>query len=334
MGTSTGVPEGLVTLSEIEAAAERIAEVAVWTPLLPFHELSQQRDGEIRLKCESLQRTGAFKIRGAYNFLSQLPRDQLKRGVVTYSSGNHGQAVALAARLLGARAIVVMPTTAPPVKVEGARRFGAEVHFAGTLSHHRQAKAESLADEEGLTVIPPFDHPWIIAGQATVGREIAIDWPEVDVVLAPVGGGGLSSGVATAVKRMLPRVRFVGVEPEGAPRMTKALEAGGPVSLDRVETIADGLRTTRAGDHTFRHVREFVDEVVRVSDHAILEAASLLLTRRKLVVEVSGAAALGAGLSGAVDTGGKRVAVVLSGGNLDRSQMESLARDDSAGVRA
>jgi threonine dehydratase len=334
METPGAAPEGLVTLSEIEAAAERISEVAVWTPLLPFPELSDERGGEIRLKCESLQRTGAFKIRGAYNFLSRLSRDELKRGVITYSSGNHGQAVALAARLLGARAIVVMPTTAPAVKVEGAKRLGAEVHFAGTLSHHRQAKAESLAGEKGLTVIPPFDHPWIIAGQATVGREIAMDWPEVDVVLAPIGGGGLSSGVATAVKTLLPDVRFVGVEPEGAPRMTRALEAGGPVSLDQVETVADGLRTIRAGDHTFRHIRAFVDEVVQVSDDAILEAASLLLMRRKLVVEVSGAAALAGILSGAVNTRGKRVAVVLSGGNLDLSHMESLARDDSAGVRA
>jgi len=321
---------GLVTLPDVEAAATRIEGVAVRTPLLPFHELSEELGGEIRLKCESLQRTGSFKIRGALNFLSQLSEEELARGVITYSSGNHGQALALAARLKGVRAVVIMPTTAAPVKVEGAKRLGAEVHFAGTISSERQLRAETIAREEGLTMVPPFDHPWIIAGQGTVGREIVLDWPEVDTVLAPVGGGGLSSGVAVALKAMLPNARFFGVEPQGAQGMKRALEAGEPVTLERVDTIADGIKTVRAGDYTFRHARELFDDVLLVDDDAIREAASLLLARRKLVVEYSGAATVAALISGVLDVRERKVAAVLSGGNLDPSLMETLGRGPSA----
>lgn len=322
---SVGTSEGLVTLPEIEAAAERIGQVAIRTPLLPFTELSESVGGDVRLKCENLQRTGSFKIRGAYNFLAQLPAEELGRGVITYSSGNHGQALALAARIKGVRAVVVMPTTAPEIKVEGARRLGAEVVFAGTTSVDRQARAEELVESEGLAMVPPFDHPWIIAGQGTVGREIAQAWPQVDTVLAPVGGGGLSSGVAVGLKALLPAARFIGVEAEGAPGMRRALDAGGPVLLESNETIADGIKTMRAGEVTFRHARVLFEDVVLVSDETIREATALLLGRRKVVVEYSGAAALGAVLSGAVDVRGRRVAVVLSGGNLEPSLMEPLA---------
>ena len=322
---SIGKLEGLVTLPEIEAAAERIGQVAIRTPLLPFTELSEAVGGDVRLKCENLQRTGSFKIRGAYNFLAQLPAEELDRGVITYSSGNHGQALALAARIKGVRAIVVMPTTAPEIKVEGARRLGAEVVFAGTTSVDRQARAEELVESEGLAMVPPFDHPWIIAGQGTVGREIAQAWPQVDTVLAPVGGGGLSSGVAVGLKALLPAARFIGVEAEGAPGMRRALDAGRPVLLESNETIADGIKTMRAGEVTFRHARALFDDVVLVGDETIREATALLLGRRKLVVEFSGAAALGAVLSGAVDVRGRRAAVVLSGGNLEPSLMERLA---------
>jgi len=330
MTQGDGIPAGLVTLPEIEAAAGRIQGVAVRTPLLPFPELSEEMGGEIRLKCENLQRSGSFKIRGAFNFLSRLSRSELERGVITYSSGNHAQALALAARLKGVRAVVVMPTTATSVKVDGARGMGAEVHFAGTLSLERQARAEAMAQEEGLTLVPPFDHPWIIAGQGTVGREIAEEWPQVDTVLAPIGGGGLSSGVAVALKALLPHVRFIGVEPRGAASMGRALAEGGPVTLEGVDTIADGLRTNRAGDLTFSHARTLFDGVVQVEDPAIREATALLLGRRKLVVEPSGAATLGAIVSGLVEVKGQRVAVVLSGGNLDPSFLGSLLRTDGS----
>jgi len=315
---------GLVTLPEVDAAAKRIKGVALHTPLLPFPELSEELGGEIRLKCESLQRGGSFKIRGALNFLSQLPADEMKRGVITYSSGNHAQALALAAQLKRVRAVVVMPTTAPRVKVEGAERLGAEVVFEGTTSLHRKDRAEAIAETEDLTVVPPFDHPFIIAGQGTVGLEIAHDWPEVEVVLVPVGGGGLASGTAVALKSVLPGVQIVGVEPDGAASMRAALDAGEPVTLDRIDTIADGIASVRTGDLTFLHAQALFDDVVLVNDKAIRRATSLLLSRRKLAVEYSGAAALGALLSGAVDARGRNVAVVLSGGNLDSSHIDSL----------
>jgi len=317
----------LVTLQEIEEAAGRIEGVAVRTPLLPFHEASEEVGGELRLKCESLQRAGSFKIRGAYNLVSQLSPQELEKGITTYSSGNHAQAVALVARLKGVRAVVVMPTTAPQVKVEGARRLGAEVHFAGTTSLHRKARAEDLAREEGLTMVPPFDDPRIIAGQGTVGREIAQDWPQVELVLVPIGGGGLASGTAVALKAMLPHVKVVGVEPKGAAGMRAALDAGEPVTLDSIDTIADGLAPVRSGDLTFLHARELLDDVVLVDDDAMLEAARFLLARRKMVVEPSGAATLGAVLSGVVEARDRKVAAVLSGGNMESSLMGSMAAE-------
>ena len=319
----------LVTLPDIDAAAERIEAVALRTPLLPFPELSEDLGGEVRLKCESLQRGGSFKIRGALNFLSQLPDNEMKRGVITYSSGNHAQALALAAQLKGVRAVVVMPTTAPRVKVEGAERLGAEVVFEGTTSLHRQSRAEDIAEKEGLAMVPPFDHPFIIAGQGTVGREIAEDWPEVEVVVIPIGGGGLASGTATALKALLPGVQVVGVEPDGAASMRAALDAGEPVTLDGIDTIADGIASVRTGDLTLLHAQALFDDVVLVKDDVIRRASTLLLSRRKLVVEYSGAASLGALLSGAIDARGRKVAVVLSGGNLDPSHIGSLAETPS-----
>ena len=329
MGDAGETAGGLVTLGEIEAAAKRIQGIAVRTPLLPFPELSEELGGDIRLKCESLQPAGSFKIRGAFNFLAQLSEEELDRGVITYSSGNHAQALALAARSKGIRAVVVMPTTAPDVKVAGAKRLGAEVVFEGTTSYERQSRAEAIAQAEGLTMVPPFDHSYIIAGQGTVGREIAQDWPEVEVVLAPIGGGGLTSGIAVALKALLPHVEVVGVEAKGAPAMRTALDAGEPVTLERVDTIADGLKPVRTGDLTFRHARQLFDDVVLVEDEAIRAATALLLFQRKLVVEFSGAAPVGALISKAFEVRGRRVAVVLSGGNLDPSVMGTLAKASS-----
>jgi threonine dehydratase len=275
-----------------------------------------------------MQPGGSFKVRGALNFLHQLTEQELERGVTTYSSGNHAQALALAAKLKGIRAVVVMPTDAPGVKVAGARRLGADVRFAGTTSLDRRTHAEALVEEEGLTMVPPFDDVRIIAGQGTVGLEIAQEWPEVEVVLAPIGGGGLVSGVAVALKALLPHVTVLGVEARGAPTMKAALDAGEPVILESNDTLADGLRPLRAGDVTFRHARELVDDVVLVEDDAIMEATSLLLNRRKIVVEPSGAATLGAVLSGAAGAGDRRFAAVLSGGNMEPHLMAELAAGD------
>ena len=313
-----------VSLADVEAAAERIRGAVARTPLLPDPDLSEALGSDVRLKCESLQKAGSFKARGATNFLARLSPEELAKGVITYSSGNHAQAVAFAARKKGVRAVVVMPTTAPRVKSDGARRLGAQVEFAGTTSEHRRARAEEIAQAEGLVMVPPFDHPWIIAGQGTLALEVLDDWPEVDMLLLPVGGGGQAAGCGAAVKRRSPGVEVIGVEPEGAPTMRRALDAGAPVVLDRIDTIADGLAPTRAGDLTHAHAAAFLDDVVLVPDDAIRRAAAHLLERRKLVVEYSGAAAAAALLSGAVSTSGRNVCAVLSGGNLDTSLLRDV----------
>lgn len=317
--------KGLVGLTEIEAASRRLAGIVAPTPLLPSDAVSEAIDASVRLKCESLQRAGSFKIRGAYNFVSQLSDDQVSEGIITYSSGNHAQAVALAGKLRDIRVVVVMPTDAPKIKRDGAERLGAELVFEGTTSVERKGRAEKIAEADGLVIVPPFDHRHIIAGQGTVGLEIARDWPDVDLVLAPIGGGGLASGVAAAVKRILPKARVIGVEPEGAASMRKALDHDTPTLLDEVDTIADGLKPVIAGELTFEHARELIDDVVTVDDEAIREATSLLVHRQKLVVEYSGAATTAALLSGAVQPEGGRVAAVISGGNLDPGLLSELS---------
>ena len=322
----------LVSLIDIEAAAERIRGTVVRTPLIPDADLSESLGREVRLKCESLQKAGSFKARGATNFLAQLTPEELERGVITYSSGNHAQAMAFAAGRRGARAVVVMPTTAPRVKSEGARRLGARVEFAGTTSEHRRVRAEEIAAAEGFVMVPPFDHPWIIAGAGTVAREVVEDWPEVDTLLVPVGGGGQVAGCAAALRRLRPDATIIGVEPAGAPTMRRALDAGAPQTLERIDTIADGLAPTRAGELTYAHAAAFLDDVVLVEDEDIRRAARHLILRRKLVVEYSGAAAVAALISGRVPAAGsvgapdsaagsapRNVCAVLSGGNLDTS---------------
>lgn len=316
--------EGLVGLTEIESAARRLAGIAVRTPLLPVDSISEQVDAQVRVKCEGLQRAGSFKIRGAYNFVSQLSDEQVANGIITYSSGNHAQAVALAGKLRDIPVVVVMPTTAPKIKRDGAQRLGARVVFEGTTSVERKRRAERIAEDEGLVIVPPFDHRHIIAGQGTVGLEIARDWSDVDLVLVPIGGGGLASGVAAAVKRMIPKARVVGVEPEGAASMRLALDNGSPKLLEHIDTIADGLAPVIAGELTFEHARELIDDVVTVDDDSIRRATSALVGDHKLIVEYSGAATTAAILSGRVEVQGLRVAAVASGGNLDPSILAEL----------
>ncbi len=323
--TETVQGEGLVGLTEIESAAHRLTGVAVRTPLLPADAVSAAVGAEVRLKCENVQRAGSFKIRGAYNFVSQLSDEQVANGIITYSSGNHAQAVALTGRLRGLRAVIVMPTTAPQVKVDGTKRLGGEVVMEGTMSVERKVRAEAIAEEEGLFIVPPFDHRHIIAGQGTVGLEIAKDWPDVDVVLAPIGGGGLASGVAAAIKRMLPHAKVIGVEPKGAASMRAALDHGCPTMLSDSYSIADGLLPIVTGELTYEHARVLMDDVVTVSDDAIREATAMLVYRQKLVVEFSGAATTAALLEGKVDVQGARVALVVSGGNIDPTLLGQLA---------
>ena len=318
------VSEPLVELDAIRRAHERIRPVVVRTPLYPADVLKHELGSDIRLKLESLQRTGSFKFRGAYNFVAQLADDVRSRGVITYSSGNHAQAVALAAQLHGIRAVVVMPITVPQVKRDGAERLGAEVVLEGTTSLERQAEAESIAEEQGLVMVPPFDDPTIIEGQGTVGLEIAEDWDAFHSVLVPIGGGGLCSGTAAALRRLRPDVRILGVEPRGGASMKAALEAGEPVTIDRSESIADGLLPVRTGDLTYKHVRELVDDVVLVDDDSIRDAASLLFKQERLVVEFSGAASVAALWSGRVETEGRGVVAIVSGGNVDPALLVDL----------
>lgn len=314
----------LVSRQDIEKAATSIKGVAVRTPLLPAPWLSDELGVEVRLKCENLQRTGSFKMRGAYNTIAQLPEAQRQRGVITYSSGNHGQAVALAAKMFGIKAVIVMPTTAPQIKVEGARGFGAEVVLEGTTSTHRYERAVQLIEQHGYVMIPPFDHPHIIAGQGTVGIEILEDWPEVDAVFAPIGGGGLASGIATYIKNTKPECRVIGVEPEAADAMYQSVQAHHPVTIEPKPTIADGLMPVRPGELTYLHVEQFIDEIVRVSDDEIRKSTRELIAIAKLVVEFSGAATVAALRSRRYEPGAQRLVAVISGGNLDPSRLAPL----------
>ena len=312
----------LVAVDSIRRAAEGLRGVAVRTPLLPAPWLGEEVGTEVRLKCESFQPIGAFKLRGAYTMVARLTAEERARGVITYSSGNHAQAVAFAARAFGIDAVIVMPENAPPIKVAGTKRLGAEVIERGTTSLARQEKAEEVQAERGLTMIPPFDHPDIIAGQGTIGLEVLEDWPDVAAIVVPIGGGGMISGVAAYVKRERPHVQVIGVEPEGAPAMRRSLDAGEIVTLDSIDSIADGLVPVRPGDLTFAHTRALADDVVLVGDDAIRLAARDLFLRGKLVVEYSGAAAVAALRSG-LDVNGP-VAAVISGGNIDPSLVPEL----------
>ena len=313
----------LVTLGDLQDAARTIRPVAVRTPLLPADVVSEQLGVPVWVKPEMLQRGGAFKFRGAYNFLSHLSPDERARGVVAPSSGNHAQAVALAAKLYGVPAVVVMPTTVTAAKRAGAERLGARIELAGTTTAHRMARAEELVRDEGLTLVPPYDHPTIIAGQGTVGLEIAADLPTVDTVLVPVGGGGFSAGVAAAIKLSLPNARVIGVEPSGAPKLSRAREAGRPVRLEHSGGLADGLLAVEIGHITFAHHQRYIDDVVLVDDAALRGAMRVLLDRLKLVVEPSGAITIAALLGGQVKARGATVAV-LSGGNIEWDGLREL----------
>jgi threonine dehydratase len=306
----------LITLYDLEAAAARIAPVAVRTPTLPCDPLTEQLGVRTWIKPEMLQRGGAFKFRGAYNFLAQLTPDERARGVIAPSSGNHAQAVALAAKLFGCRAVVVMPTTVTSAKRGGAERLGARVELAGTTTQDRYDRAVELMEAEGFTMVPPYDHPWIIAGQGTAGLEIIEDVPDVATVLVPVGGGGLSAGVATAIKLRQPNARVVAVEPANAPKLSKAREAGRPVRIASSGGLADGLLAVEVGGVTFAHHQQYVDEVIHVDDSMLRSAMRFLMDRMKLVAEPSGAITIAALLEGLVKPGGNTVAV-LSGGNIE-----------------
>ena len=306
----------LVTIADIEDARRRLVGVSVETPLDRSRALSDICGSESFIKCENLQRTGSFKIRGAYNRISRLSSEEKAAGVVAASAGNHAQGVALAASLSGTKATVFMPASASLPKVEATQRYGAEVVLEGKDFGVAFDAATRFSEESGAIFVHPFDHPHIIAGQGTVGLEMHEQMPEIGTVVVPVGGGGLISGVAAALKELQPDCRIVGVQAKGAAAFPPSLEKGAAISLDSVKTIADGIAANTPGDLTLEHVSRLVEEVVTVSDEAIARALVMTAERMKLVVEPSAAAGVAAIMEGLVDVKPPLVAV-LSGGNID-----------------
>jgi threonine dehydratase len=322
--TLTAEPAARVTLEDVRAAARTVAGVAVRTPLIDVPALAERAGVPVALKCEQLQPIGAFKIRGAYNAVARLGRNGV-RGVVTSSSGNHGQAIAYAARAFGLRAVVVMPASTPRIKVDGVRRHGGEVVFAGAVrSSEQQERAEAIERDEGLVMIPPFDHPDVVAGQGTCGLELVEQCPDVAVVVVPVSGGGLLAGISVAVAGLRPTARVVAVEPEGAAKLSAALAAGAPRTLERTESMADGLLTRSIGQLTFPIIQRVVREVVTVSEEEIAGAVRFLHREAGLRVEPSGAVTTAAILARRLRLDGPAVAVV-SGGNVDPDLFHRLA---------
>ncbi|HEX8713189.1 MAG TPA: threonine/serine dehydratase [Terracidiphilus sp.] len=335
--TATTETNQLVDLETIRAAAQRIAGIAIRTPLLkaPFAGIAERgMEREIWLKAECLQPVGAFKMRGASNKILQLSPDEIRRGVITYSSGNHAQAVAYAAREVGAKAVIVMPSNAPAIKRAATLALGAEVVDVGVASSERLAKAEELVREHGYVVIPPYDDEQIIAGQATCGLEIVEELPDVDLVLSPVSGGGLLSGVAAAVKQMRPESKVFGIEPELAGDTAESFRSGKIVTWPAEmtsRTIADGLRTQSVGVRNFAHIRAFVDGVITVSEAEIRAAMRAILSTTRLVPEPSGAVTAAALLFHVGELPAyRRAAAIVSGGNVDPKLLAEVLTEGSA----
>ncbi|HEV8238832.1 MAG TPA: threonine ammonia-lyase [Thermoanaerobaculia bacterium] len=311
-------------LDDFRQARARIAPHIKHTPLLTSRQLGERTGYDVRLKAEVFQRVGSYKIRGPLNKFALMSEEDKRRGVVCSSAGNHAQGVALAARIHGIRAVVCMAENATPSKIAATRGYGAEVVLHGTIWDEANEKAKELVRTQGLTYVHPFDDPELIAGQGTLGLEIVDDWPEVDAVVVPIGGGGLISGVAMAVKSHNPRARVIGVESSDGPAMKKSLEAGRLETID-CNTVIDGLRVRRVGEHTFSVVQRYVDEVVALPDREIFDAVVWVMERCKLVVEGAAAAPVAALLAGLVKLPpGAKVAAVLSGGNVNLDPLRGL----------
>ncbi len=315
-GDNLADPE--VVYANVEGAAERLAGRAHRTPVLTSHTLDERAGAGVFFKCESFQRTGSFKFRGAYNALSLLPREQRERGVVAYSSGNHAQAVALAGRLLGVHATILMPDDAPEVKLAATRGYGAEVVTYDRSKEDREEVGGAMARERSLALVPPYDHPDVVAGQGTAAKELIEEVGGLDLLLVPCGGGGLLSGSALSARALSPGCRIVGVEPENADDATRSFRTGRLHRIENPDTIADGVRTPSLGRVTFPLVLRHVDEMATISEDAILRAMRFIWERMKIVVEPTGALAAAALLEGVVKAEpGSRVGVIVSGGNVD-----------------
>jgi len=322
--TATPVQAFTLTLADFEAARARIAEHITRTPLLTSRQLSERTGFDMRLKAEMFQRVGSYKIRGPLNKFAQMPDEQKRRGVVCSSAGNHAQGVALAAKIHGIRAVVCMAANATPSKIAATKGYGAEVVLHGTIWDEANEKAKELVREQGLTYVHPFDDEQLIAGQGTLGLEIVQDWPEVDAIVVPIGGGGLISGVSMAAKGFNPKIKVIGVESSDGPAMQQSVAAGRLETID-CRTVIDGLRVRRVGELNFSVVQRFVDDVVALPDRDIFDAMIWVMERCKLVVEGAAAAPVAALLHGLVKLPkGSRVAAVLSGGNMNLDQLRGL----------
>ncbi len=306
----------LPTFKDVRQADRHVQQDIHRTPILTSRLVNQRCDAHLFFKCENFQRVGAFKIRGALNAIRLLSDEEASRGVITHSSGNHAQALTLAARLKDIKATVIMPENAPPNKIEAVRNYGADLHFCAPTQQAREEKTQELIDQTGATFIPSYDHPHIIAGQGTAGYELFKEIGDIDQILVPVGGGGLLSGVALAVKHIRPEINVIGVEPALTNDAYRSFNEGKIVQPERTDTIADGLRTS-LGNYTFEIIRNKVDDIVTVKEKSIVEAMRLIWERMKIIVEPSGAVPLAGILEDQIDVTDERVVLIVSGGNAD-----------------
>ncbi len=314
----------LPTYADVVDAAVRLRGIAHRTPVLTSRMADERTGAEIVFKCENFQRMGAFKFRGAYNAIAQFSEAQRKSGVVTYSSGNHAQAIALSARLLGVKAAIIMPHDAPAAKVAATRGYGGEVITYNRYTESREELGRRLAEERGMTLIPPYDHPHVIAGQGTAAKELIEEAGRLDVLLVCLGGGGLLAGCALSARALNPKCAVIGVEPEAGNDGQQSFRKGEIVRIDVPNTIADGAQTTYLGTYTFGIIKKQVDDIVTVSDGQLVDTMKFFAERMKMVVEPTGCLAAAAAMNGAVGVAGKRVGVIISGGNVDMGVFAKL----------
>jgi threo-3-hydroxy-L-aspartate ammonia-lyase len=319
----------LPTYSDVLDAAERIRGVAHKTPVMTSRTANRMTGAELYFKCENFQRMGAFKFRGAYNSIAQFTEDQRKHGVVTYSSGNHAQAIALSATLLGVKATIVMPNDAPASKVAATKGYGGEVILYDRYKEDREEIGKRLSRERGMTLIPPYDHPHVMAGQGTAAKELIEEVGRLDYLLVCLGGGGLLSGSVLSAKALSPRSRVIGVEPEAGNDAQQSFRKGKIVTIDVPKTIADGAMTTHLGHYTFPVIQKYVDDILTVTDPQLIDMMKFFAQRMKMVVEPTGCLAAAAAMSGALPVGGKRVGVIISGGNVDLDLFAGLLKEST-----
>jgi len=315
-----------ISFADVVAAHQRIQGIAHRTPVLTSATADATTDARLFFKCENFQRMGAFKFRGAYNAIAQFAPEQKAAGVVAFSSGNHAQAIALAARLLGVKAVIVMPRDAPQIKVTATRGYGGEVLLYDRYTEDREALGRGLAEQRGLTLIPPYDHPQVMAGQGTAAKELFEDVGELDVLIVPLGGGGLLSGCAVVARAMSPRCTLIGVEPEAGNDGQRSFRSGGIVHIDTPRTIADGAQTQHLGQYTFPVVRQLVDDIVTVSDAQLVEAMKFFAGRMKMIVEPTGCLGAAAVFGQKLAVRGRRVGILISGGNVDLARFAALVQ--------